>query len=125
MKWILLPNSIKFGNGDGVKNSNVTNSSRFVFYTIDWKRFDVPLTLMDNNIFTELFKMSEEEFGITSDGPIMMPCDSALMSYIVTLVERGIAKDSENALLSIIVSSRCSLSVPWSQNCMGQQVACF
>lgn len=49
--------------------------------------------------------MSEEEFGLSSHGPIRLPCDSALMNYIVLLVQRGVARDLERALLNTIDSA--------------------
>ncbi|MBA0550851.1 hypothetical protein Golob_021763, partial [Gossypium lobatum] len=41
--------------------------------------------------------MSEEEFGLPSDGLITLLCDSVVMNYIVSLVKRGLAKDMERA----------------------------
>ncbi|KAI6677517.1 hypothetical protein NL676_038313, partial [Syzygium grande] len=54
------------------------------------------------NIFQELFKSSEEEFGLSRDGPITVPCDAASMEYIVSLDRRSIAKEIEKALLNSI-----------------------
>ncbi|XP_030461341.1 auxin-responsive protein SAUR68-like [Syzygium oleosum] len=88
--------------------SSVTEKGHFIIYTADGSRFMVPLQCLSSNIFLELFKMSEEEFGLSSDGPITMPCDAASMDYIVSLVKRGIAKDIEKALLNSIAFYRCS-----------------
>ncbi|XP_030461339.1 auxin-responsive protein SAUR64-like [Syzygium oleosum] len=89
-------------------NSSVAEKGHFVIYTADGSRFMVPLQCLSSNIFQELFKMSEEEFGLSSDGPIIMPCDAASMEYIVLLVQRRIAKDIEKALLNSIAFFRCS-----------------
>ncbi|KAL5716358.1 hypothetical protein ACHQM5_018067 [Ranunculus cassubicifolius] len=72
----------------------------FVVYTIDNTRFEFPLEYLSNRIFQELFRMSEEEFGLPINGPIVMPCDSALMDYIVSFIQRRTSGDDiEKALL--------------------------
>ncbi|KAH1122730.1 hypothetical protein J1N35_005890 [Gossypium stocksii] len=75
-------------------------------HSTDKKRFVIPLSYLNNSIFQELFKMSE--FGLSSDGPITFPCDSVIMSYIVLLVRRRLAKDLEKAVLNSITSNICS-----------------
>ncbi|XP_030461340.1 auxin-responsive protein SAUR64-like [Syzygium oleosum] len=88
--------------------SSVTENGHFVIYMADGSRFMVPLKCLSSNIFQELFKMSEEEFGLSSDGLIVMPCDAASMEYVVLLVQRHIAKDIEKALLNSVAFFRCS-----------------
>uniref|UniRef100_A0A803NQX7 Uncharacterized protein n=1 Tax=Cannabis sativa TaxID=3483 RepID=A0A803NQX7_CANSA len=61
----------------------------FVVYTTDEKRFVMPLEFLNQNILRELFKMSEEEFGLSSDGPIKLPCDAVFMEYVVKLIRRA------------------------------------
>ncbi|XP_022749216.1 auxin-responsive protein SAUR68-like [Durio zibethinus] len=95
---------------DRANKSSVADKGHFVVYTMDKKRFVIPLAYLSNSIFQELFKMSEEEFGLSSDGPITLPCDSVFMSYIVLLVQRGLAKDLENAVLNSIAGYGCSSS---------------
>ncbi|MCL7026521.1 hypothetical protein MKW94_012776 [Papaver nudicaule] len=60
----------------------------FVVYTTDNKRFVVPLEYLNNNLFRELFKMSEEEFGLPGNRPITLPCDSIFMDYAISLLQR-------------------------------------
>lgn len=48
-----------------------------------------------------MFRLSEREFGLSSDSPITMPCDSPSMEYIISPVRRGLAKDTEKALLAL------------------------
>ncbi|KAK6240675.1 hypothetical protein SCA6_006064 [Theobroma cacao] len=80
------------------KQSSVVEKGYFVIYTIDERRFVIPLAFLRNSIFQELLKMSEEEFGLPSDGPITLPCDAVVMNYIISLVKRGLlAKDLERA----------------------------
>ncbi|XP_022764304.1 auxin-responsive protein SAUR64-like [Durio zibethinus] len=88
--------------------SLAADKGHFVVYTMDIKRFVIPLAYLSNSIFQELFMMSEEEFGLSSDGPITLPCGSVIMSYIVLLVQRGLAKDLEKAVLNSISGHRCS-----------------
>ncbi|KAK3440656.1 hypothetical protein EUGRSUZ_L01268 [Eucalyptus grandis] len=85
--------------------SSVTEKGHFVIYTADGSRFMVPLQCLSSKIFQELFKMSKEEFGLSSDGPVTMPCDAASMEYILSLVQRRIAKDRKSfAQLHCILS---------------------
>ncbi|KAF8020682.1 hypothetical protein BT93_G1190 [Corymbia citriodora subsp. variegata] len=82
--------------------SSMTEKGHFVIYTADGSCFMVPLECLSSNIFQELFKMSEEEFDLSSDGPITMPCDADSMEDIISLVQRRLAKDIEKALLNSI-----------------------
>ncbi|XP_031380426.1 auxin-responsive protein SAUR68-like [Punica granatum] len=107
------------------ENSNdmpfVADKGHFVVYTADRRRFMVPLSYLQNNIFQELFKMSEDEFGYSRDGPITVPCDAVAMEYVVSLVQRGLAKDLEKALLDIMASSRCTAATS-DEICVRPQV---
>ncbi|XP_059653913.1 auxin-responsive protein SAUR64-like [Cornus florida] len=90
--------------------SMVAGKGYFIVSTIDQKRFEVPLAYLSKEIFRELLKMSEEEFGLPCDGPIRVPCDALFMEYIISLIQRGLAKDLEKALLMSVATIRCSLS---------------
>ncbi|XP_052484934.1 auxin-responsive protein SAUR61-like [Gossypium raimondii] len=83
--------------------SSLVDNGHFVIYTIDQKRFVIPLAYLRNNIFMELLKMSEEEFGLPSDGPIIFPCDSVAMNYIVSLLRRSLSKVSTITTRKLIV----------------------
>ncbi|KAF3434814.1 hypothetical protein FNV43_RR21900 [Rhamnella rubrinervis] len=72
--------------------------------------FCMPLSYLNSNILRELFKMSEEEFQVSSDGPITLSCDANFMEYDLTLIQRGAAEDILKALLKSISCSSCSLS---------------
>ncbi|XVE48780.1 hypothetical protein DITRI_Ditri01bG0030100 [Diplodiscus trichospermus] len=101
--------------------SSVVDKGCFVIYTMDKTRFVIPLAFLSNSIFCELFKMSEEEFGLPSDGPITLPCDSVVMNYIVSIVKRGLAKDLESAVLNSITCYRCSSDTHLNQGQAEQQ----
>ncbi|KAK4775052.1 hypothetical protein SAY86_009987 [Trapa natans] len=95
---------------DQVDKPFVADKGHFVVYTTDGKRFMVPLSYLDSSIFQGLFKMSEEVFGFSCNGPIRVPCDAAAMEYAVPLIGRGLAGDLEKALLNIVVPGRCTVS---------------
>ncbi|KAF3324902.1 Auxin-responsive protein SAUR36 [Carex littledalei] len=85
----------------------------FVVYTIDEKRFMIPLDYLNTRIIMQLFQLSEEEFGYTVDGPITVPCEAAFMEYAMELIKRGVSEEVERALLS-------SLLVPCHHACSAQ-----
>ncbi|XP_019188055.1 PREDICTED: auxin-responsive protein SAUR68-like [Ipomoea nil] len=88
--------------------STPVSKGHFVIYTADQKRFVIPLSFLDNKIIRQLLEMSEEEFGLPSDGPITLPCDAVFMKYIVSLLSRGASTELQNALLVSVTSNRCS-----------------
>nr|GMD45109.1 auxin-responsive protein SAUR68-like [Ipomoea batatas] len=93
---------------DGCSTSSAVNKGHFVIYTADQKRFVIPLSFLNNKIIRQLLEMSEEEFGLPSDGPITLPCDAVFMKYIISLLSRGVSTQLQNALLVSIASNRCS-----------------
>uniref|UniRef100_A0ACD5Y6Q0 Uncharacterized protein n=1 Tax=Avena sativa TaxID=4498 RepID=A0ACD5Y6Q0_AVESA len=74
-----------------------------IMYTADGSRFEVPLVYLSTTVFGELLRMSQEEFGFTSDGKITLPCDAAALEYAMSLLRRNASADVENALLSTMV----------------------
>lgn len=73
----------------------IARKGHIFIYTRDDKRFMIPLSYLTNSIFRQLLRMSEEEFGLPRDGPIMVPCDGVCMEIIISLLK----KDKENPLL--------------------------
>ncbi|XP_072993737.1 auxin-responsive protein SAUR68-like [Typha latifolia] len=95
----------------GGYSSGVLASRGHVFvYTVDGKRFMVPLKHLTSNIFRELFRMSEEEYGLPADGPITMPCDAVSMRHIISLLRSRVPADVEEAVLASIAKRRCLVS---------------
>ncbi|KAF2324435.1 hypothetical protein GH714_014046 [Hevea brasiliensis] len=92
-------------NGDGSvsssKASSVPSKGHFVVYSSDQKHFAIPSTYLYSDIFQGLFKMSEEEYGLQSEGPITMPCDSIIMEYIVSIIKAALAKELEKICLTL------------------------
>ncbi|KAF3434813.1 hypothetical protein FNV43_RR21899 [Rhamnella rubrinervis] len=117
-KWqkiaVLGRKRISFPTSNG-REKSVADKGHFVIYTVDQIRFELPLRYLNNIVFRELFKLSEEEFGISSGAPITLPCDSVFMSYLVSLIRQGVAQYLENALLNSISTSCCSSSTSFHQ----------
>ncbi|XP_059309536.1 auxin-responsive protein SAUR68-like [Lycium ferocissimum] len=89
-------------------SSSIVGKGNFVVYTTDQKRFVVPLAYLQHKVIRQMLHMSEEEFGLPSNGPITLPCDALFMNYLISLIKRGVAADLQNALLVSVASSRCS-----------------
>ncbi|WVZ91740.1 hypothetical protein U9M48_037870 [Paspalum notatum var. saurae] len=84
-------------------SSIVAGKGHCIVYSSDGKRFEIPLTYLRTAVFAELLKLSQEEFGFTSDGRITLPCDTAVMEYVMCLLRREASEDIEKALLSSIL----------------------
>ncbi|KAJ9135056.1 hypothetical protein P3X46_032277 [Hevea brasiliensis] len=63
-----------------------------------------------SNIFRELFKMFDVVFGLPSEGPIKLPCDAVFMECTFSLIQKGLGKDIEKALLTSMETT-CSPSL--------------
>nr|GMC80814.1 auxin-responsive protein SAUR68-like [Ipomoea batatas] len=103
-----------YDDADSCSTSSALYKGHFTIYTADQKRFVVPLSYLENEIIRQLLSMSEEEFGLPSDGPITLPCDAVFMEYIISLLSRGLSRELESALLVSVTSHRCS-SAPLHQ----------
>ncbi|XP_041014446.1 auxin-responsive protein SAUR64-like [Juglans microcarpa x Juglans regia] len=107
------PKRISCPKSDVGLQSSVANKGHFVVYTTDNKRFVVPLEYLSKNVFRELLRMSEEEFGLPSNGPIRLPCDSTLLEYVIYLVQAHMAEYLEKALLTSMAKCHCSCSASY------------
>ena len=87
---------------------SVANEGHFVVYTTDGRRFMIPLVYLTSEVFIELFRIAEEEFGVTSSGPITLPCDSKFMEYVISVVQRSAPRDLEQAMIMFLASCRHS-----------------
>ncbi|KAK8642307.1 hypothetical protein V6N13_011655 [Hibiscus sabdariffa] len=88
-------------------NRKLAKAGHFVVYSLDKGRFVVPLAYLGTNVFKELFRLSEEEFGLPRDGPITLPCDAAVLEYVISLVQRHDSQMLENALFVLLGSHQC------------------
>ena len=107
---------------DSCSTSTVADKGHFVVYSLDRRRFVIPLAYLNNEIFKELFQMSEEDFGIQSAGPIILPRDSVFMDYVISFIQRGAEKYLERALIMSIASSSCSSSSYFHQEQNNEQL---
>lgn len=80
----------------------------FVVYSSDGQRFEVPLMYIKSDIFGELFRMSEDVFGLQGAGPIILPCDVAMLSSVLSCLRMRSSRDAERALLASMASHPCS-----------------
>ncbi|XP_049380270.1 auxin-responsive protein SAUR68-like [Solanum stenotomum] len=124
-KRISFPRNGSDADSCSTSSSSIVEKEHFVVYTADQVRFVIPLVYLENEIIRQLLKMSEEEFGLPSGGPITLPCDSAFMDYIISLIKKGVAAgDLHKALLLSIPSSCCSTS-SLHQECGNQQILVY
>ncbi|KAM0945340.1 putative small auxin-up RNA [Dioscorea sansibarensis] len=104
-RMISSPRADKCSDFNACSTSCIADKGHFFVYTSEGKRFMLPLAYLTNNIFKELLKISEEEFGLPGDGPITLPCDAASMEYVLSMLSRGVSEEVERALLSSIFIS--------------------
>ncbi|KAG8368026.1 hypothetical protein BUALT_Bualt15G0002400 [Buddleja alternifolia] len=116
LKWqkfaAIQRKGIAFNHGglDTYSTSSVVDKGHFVVYTADEKRYVVPLAYLNSSIFRELLKMSEQEYGLPSDGPIILPCDSLFMEFVICSIRQDRAGDLHETFLKSVASSCCSSS---------------
>ncbi|GAB2225195.1 hypothetical protein Droror1_Dr00005986 [Drosera rotundifolia] len=76
-------------------------------YSADRKRFMIPLVYLHNEIIRELLDAAEAEFGLPKDGPITLPCDASFMEYALSLIQRNVGKDLQEALALTVAGGHC------------------
>ncbi|CAL5082674.1 unnamed protein product [Urochloa decumbens] len=81
----------------------VADRDHCTVYTVDGKRFEVPLAYLSTMVFSELLRISQEEFGFTKDGRITLPCDAVALEYLMCLLRRNASEEVEKAFLSSVV----------------------
>ncbi|KAF8089079.1 hypothetical protein N665_0518s0005 [Sinapis alba] len=99
--------SFQRSSSSGSRSTSVEKGC-FVVYTADKARFAFPISYLSSSVFQELLKISEEEFGLPTEGPITLPFDSVFLEYLIKLVQRRMDEDTEKALLMSISNARCS-----------------
>ncbi|GFY94524.1 hypothetical protein Acr_09g0009700 [Actinidia rufa] len=97
----------KGGVDAGSCNPSTAHEGHFVVYTADERHFMIPLVYLKHDIFRELLKMAEEEYGLPRHGPITLPCDADFMEYAFSLIRRHADKDLQKELLTSITSGCC------------------
>ncbi|RCV12786.1 hypothetical protein SEVIR_2G307700v4 [Setaria viridis] len=82
-------------------STSVAGKGCCVVYSADGRRFEVPLAYLGTAVFGELLNMSQEEFGFAGDdGRITLPCDAAVMEYVLCLLRRDASEEVVRAFLS-------------------------
>ncbi|XP_055828449.1 auxin-responsive protein SAUR68-like [Solanum dulcamara] len=110
-KRISFPRNSSDAESCSMSSLFIVEKGHFVVYTADQARFVIPLVYLENEVIRQLLNMSEEEFGLPSGGPIILPCNSAFMDYIISLIKKGVdAGDLHKALLLSVPSCCCSTS---------------
>ncbi|WOL01108.1 hypothetical protein Cni_G09821 [Canna indica] len=92
------------------RNTMVADKGHFVVYSYEGKRFMVPLAFLNSGVFQDLLRLTEEEFGFSGDGPILLPCDVVLLEYILSLLKRRGSKEAEREMLISSFMRHCSKS---------------
>ncbi|XVE67242.1 hypothetical protein DITRI_Ditri08aG0144500 [Diplodiscus trichospermus] len=82
----------------------------FVVYSVDQKRFVLPLEFLKNEIVMELFNLAQEDFGLPGNGLLILPCNATFMEYVIALIKRKPSKDVEKALILSVASGHRSSS---------------
>ncbi|XP_039138315.1 auxin-responsive protein SAUR68-like [Dioscorea cayenensis subsp. rotundata] len=104
--------------------SSIAEKGHFNVYTLEGKRFMIPLAYLNNVVFKELLKISEEEFGLPGDGPITLPCDAISMDYVLSLLRKGVSQEVERALLSSMFIASPTTCTTFSIQNMQQLTIC-
>ncbi|KAI4342209.1 hypothetical protein MLD38_026859 [Melastoma candidum] len=95
----------------------VAKKGHFAVYTRDGRRFEVPLSYLSNGAIRELVTVAEEEFGIPTAGPIVLPIEASSMEYIILLIRQGLASELEKALSESMNRCSCYLHAKAAQVC--------
>ncbi|KAK9000192.1 hypothetical protein V6N11_080697 [Hibiscus sabdariffa] len=123
-KRITLPRTRMDSETNSCSTSTVVNKGHFVVYSVDQKRFVLPLEYLKNEIVMELFNLAEEEFGLPGSGILLMPCDAIFMEYVIALIKGKPSKEVEKALITSVSTGRCSSSYLYQQE-MSQQIPIY
>ncbi|XP_015057822.1 auxin-responsive protein SAUR68-like [Solanum pennellii] len=124
-KRISFVRNVSDADSCSTSSSSIVEKGHFVVYTADQARFIIPLAYLEIEVIRQLLKMSEEEFGLPSGGPITLPCDSVFMDYIISLIREGVtAGDLHKALLLSIPTSCFSTSSLYRESGNQQLLVC-
>ncbi|MBA0799308.1 hypothetical protein Gohar_009832 [Gossypium harknessii] len=114
-KRITSPSAASDTDANSCSTSTAVEQGHFVVYSVDQKRFVLPLEYLKNEIVMEPFNLAEEEFGLSGNKALILPCDATFMEYVIALIKRKPSKDVEKALILSVASGRCSSSYLYQQ----------
>jgi hypothetical protein len=114
----VMPIPAKESEGSCSTSTSVAGKEHCVVYSADGLWFKVPLAYLGTVVFSELLMLSQEEFGFESDdGKIKLPCDAAVMEYVMCLLRRDASEEVVRAFLSSMARPCHTVSgvAPWNQ----------
>ncbi|KAE8724910.1 putative SAUR-like auxin-responsive protein family [Hibiscus syriacus] len=114
-KRITLPRTTMEAETNSCSTSSVVEKGHFVVYSVDQKRFVLPLEYLKNKMVMELLNLAKEEFGPPGNGLLIMPCDATFMEYGIAFIERKPSKEVEKTLILSISTSHCLSSYLYQQ----------
>ncbi|KAJ3691299.1 hypothetical protein LUZ61_020463 [Rhynchospora tenuis] len=106
-------------------HKKITDKGHFVVYTMDGERFTIPLSYLNSKIFEELLKMSEDEFGLSNDRPIVLPCDAPLVKRTISLMRRQVSQEVESEMIKSLMSQTRQNPLFFPVVALSQQQAVF
>ncbi|KAJ8543966.1 hypothetical protein K7X08_025584 [Anisodus acutangulus] len=124
-KRISYPRNENDADSCSTYSSFIAGKGQFVVYTTDQRHFVIPLAYLENEVILQLLNMSEEEFGLPSDRPITLPCDSAFMDYIVSLIKKHTTAGDLHKAFLLLISSSCSSTSSLHQERRNQQLLVY
>jgi hypothetical protein len=107
LTWMSSMSAEETEGSCGTSYSSVAGKGHCVVYMTDGMRFDVPLALLGMTVFSDLLRMSQEEFGFagTDGGKITLPCDASVMEYAISMLRRSASTEMEATFLSSMAMS--------------------
>ncbi|KAL9258232.1 Auxin-responsive protein SAUR66-like protein [Drosera capensis] len=125
-KRINLPKPTMGSDEEPCTTSPKVKKGHFVVYSVDKKRFVIPVAYLQNEIFVKLLEAAEEHFGSLRDGPITLPCSGLLMEYVLCLMQRDGAEAQKKAMIMSMAKGSwlSSSQLPQGQNNMHQMLIC-
>ncbi|KAG0476117.1 hypothetical protein HPP92_012958 [Vanilla planifolia] len=94
----------------GKKRNFIASRGHVFLYTVDDRRFMIPLSYLNNELFRELFRMAEEVFGLPTDGPIKVPCDTEFMENLLSIIRYSSSMHVERAEALTVSNGHCRAS---------------
>ncbi|KAE8725991.1 putative SAUR-like auxin-responsive protein family [Hibiscus syriacus] len=123
-KIITLPRTTRDAETTSCSTSSVVGKGHFVVYSVDQKRFVLPLEYLKNKIVMELFNLAAEEFGLPGDGLLILPCDANFIEYVIALIKMKPRKEVEKALILSVGTCHCSSLYLYQQEISQQLPTC-
>nr|XP_009592043.1 auxin-responsive protein SAUR68-like [Nicotiana tomentosiformis] len=124
-KRISFPRNGSDTDSCSTSSSSIVEKGHFVVYTADQARFVIPLAYLENEVIMQLLNMSEKEFGLPSGGPITLPCDSAFMDYIMSLIKKGVTAGDLHKQLLLSIPSCCYSTSSFHQESGNQHILVY